>query len=389
MNDLNYDIAVIGGGIVGTTTAYFLAREGMKVALVERGRLAGGTSSKSFAWINGTSKAADENYHRLNARGLAAYCKLAVEFGEDALGLNPAGSLNVVRRSNAAGYAAAKERARVLANFSYPATWVDHKVLGAMEPHVNFPDDAEALYAMADPCLNAPNFVGFMADQVRARGGTVYEDCTAQTLEVRDDGQVTGLVTEKATLHTERVLLAAGPGTPEVLSELTGYDAYAARFPLRKVPGLLLRTPSNSPHRLIRHVLYLSMDAEIHMLPDFNGGLKIGADDTDGMVEADSALEHLHNVATILLDRAKDYLPGFAGRDCLDKCELTVGVRPFPEDGHSLAGGLPGAKGLYLIATHSGITLAPAIGSLMAELITTGATPEMLNPFTLERIKGF
>ncbi|MFP6706681.1 MAG: FAD-binding oxidoreductase [Alphaproteobacteria bacterium] len=151
MNDLNYDIAVIGGGIVGTTTAYFLAREGMKVALVERGRLAGGTSSKSFAWINGTSKAADENYHRLNARGLAAYCKLAVEFGEDALGLNPAGSLNVVRRSNAAGYAAAKERARVLANFSYPATWVDHKVLDAMEPHVNFPDDAEALYAMADP----------------------------------------------------------------------------------------------------------------------------------------------------------------------------------------------------------------------------------------------
>lgn len=389
MDDLNYDIAVIGGGIVGTTAAYFLAREGMKVALVERGRLAGGTSSKSFAWINGTSKTADENYHRLNARGLAAYCELAVEFGEDALGLNPAGSLNVVRRSDAAGYAAAKERARVLAEFSYPATWVDRKVLGAMEPHVNFPDDAEALYAMADPCLNAPHFVRFMADQVRARGGTVYEDCAAQTLEVRDDGQVTDLVTEKATLHTERVLLAAGPGTPEVLSELTGYDAYAARFPLRKVPGLLLRTPPNSPHRLIRHVLYLSMDAEIHMLPDFNGGLKIGADDTDGMVEADSALEHLHNVAAILLDRAKDYLPGFAGRDCLDKCELTVGVRPFPEDGHSLAGALPGAKGLYLIATHSGITLAPTIGGLMAELIITGATPEMLKPFTLERIKGF
>ncbi len=253
MDDLNYDIAVIGGGIVGTTAAYFLARAGMKVALVERGRLAGGTSSKSFAWINGTSKTADENYHRLNARGLAAYCELAVEFGEDALGLNPAGSLNVVRRSDAAGYAAAKERARVLAEFSYPATWVDRKVLGAMEPHVNFPDDAEALSAMADPCLNAPHFVRFMADQVRARGGTVYEDCAAQTLEVRDDGQVTDLVTEKATLHTERVLLAAGPGTPEVLSELTGYDAYAARFPLRKVPGLLLRTPPNSPHRLIHH----------------------------------------------------------------------------------------------------------------------------------------
>ena len=389
MSDLTYDIAVIGGGIVGTTAAYFLARAGMKVALVERGWLAGGTSSKSFAWINGTSKTADENYHRLNARGLAAYGELAVEFGEQALGLNPAGSLNVVRKSDASGYAAAKERAGLLAAFGYPATWIDRNVLGALEPHVNFPDDAEALYAMADPCLDAPHFVRFMADQVRARGGTVYEDCAAQTLVVRDDGQVTGLITDKGTLHTEHVLLAAGPATPEVLSNLTGYDGFAARFPLRKVPGLLLRTPPNSPHRLIRHILYLSMDAEIHMLPDFNGGLKIGADDTDGMVEADSMPEHLHNVAGILLDRAKDYLPGFAGRACLDDCALTVGVRPYPEDGHSLAGALPGAQGLYLIATHSGITLAPAIGGLMAELITSGATPEMLKPFTLERIEGF
>jgi glycine/D-amino acid oxidase-like deaminating enzyme len=175
MSDLTYHIAVIGGGIVGTTAAYFLARAGMKVALVERGRLAGGTSSKSFAWINGTSKTADENYHRLNARGLAAYGELAVEFGEQALGMNPAGSLNVVRKSDASGYAAAKERAGLLAAFGYPATWIDRNVLGALEPHVNFPDDAEALYAMADPCLDAPHFVRFMADQVRARGGTVYE----------------------------------------------------------------------------------------------------------------------------------------------------------------------------------------------------------------------
>jgi glycine/D-amino acid oxidase-like deaminating enzyme len=386
---MTFDAVVIGGGIVGTTAAYFLARKGLKVALVERGSLAVGTTSKSFAWINGTSKTADENYHRLNARGLTAYCELAVEFGEDALGLNPTGSLNVVQRSDSAGYAAAKERARMLAGFGYPATWVGRGDLGAMEPHVTFPDDAEALYAMADHCLDAPHFTRFMADQVRSLGGMVFENCAARTLEVRDDGQVTGLVTDNGTLTTEHVLLAAGPGTPEVLSDLTGYDAFAARFPLRKVPGLLLRTPSNLPHHLIRHVLYMYLGSEIHMLPDFNGGLKIGADDTDGMVDADSTPEHLHNVASILLDRAKDYLPGFVGRACLDDCELTVGVRPYPEDGHSLAGQLPGAKGLYLIATHSGITLAPAIGGLMAELITTGKTPEMLKPFSLERIEGF
>ena len=107
------------------------------------------------------------------------------------------------------------------------------------------------------------------------------------------------------------------------------------------------------------------------------------------MVEPDSSPKHLHNVASILLDRAKDVIPRFPGRACLDDCALTVGVRPYPKDGQSLAGTLPGSKGLYVVATHSGISLAPSIGSLMADLITSGQTPEMLAPFLLDRIEGF
>ena len=389
MSDMIFDAVVVGGGIVGTTAGFFLARQGLKVAVVERDSLACGTTSKSFAWINGTSKTADEKYHRLNARGLVAYGELAVEFGEDALGLNAVGTLNVVRKSDTAGYGAAQEQARKLEAFGYPSAWIDGQALRAMEPHVTFPDDAEAIYAMADCCLNAPQFVRFMAQQIEAMGGTVFESCGARSLEARDDGQVTGLVTEKGTLRSEQILIAAGPRTPEVLSNLTGYDGFATRFPLHRVPGLLVRTPNHRPHQLIRHVLYMSTGTEIHMLPDFNGGLKIGSDDTDGMVDENSSPDHLHNVAGILLDRAKNLLPGFMGRDCLDQCEMTVGIRPYPKDGHSLAGALPGAQGLYLIATHSGITLSPAIGQMMAALMTTGDTPDMLKPFSLDRMEGF
>ncbi len=389
MSELRFDAIVVGGGIVGCTAAYFLAREGRKVAVVQRDTLACGTSSKSFAWINGTSKTADENYHRLNARGLAAYCELAVEYGEDALGLNPSGTLSVVQTSDTANYAAAREQARQLAAFGYPAAWVDVHALRRMEPHLNFPDDAEALFAMADHCLDAPKFVQFMAAQVRALGGTVFEGCAAHTLEASDEGQVTGLMTDNGSLKSHSVIVAAGPGTAEVLSTLTGYDGFATRFPLHQVPGLLVSTPSLSPHRRIRHVIYSSISPEIHMLPDFNGGLKIGSDETDGMVTAESSPDHLHNVASILLERVKEHLPEFPGQACLDECTMTLGIRPYPKDGHSLAGPLPGATGLYVIATHSGITLAPALGALMAELITTGRTPEMLKPFTLDRIEGF
>ena len=82
-------------------------------------------------------------------------------------------------------------------------------------------------------------------------------------------------------------------------------------------------------------------------------------------------------------------IPGFVGEACLDGCELAIGVRAYPQDGKTLAGALPGAEGLYLIATHSGITLAPALGRLMAETIVDGRAPEPLQPFSLERFPGF
>ena len=54
MSDLSYDAVVVGGGVIGCTSAFYLARKGLKVAVIERDRLACGTTSKSFAWINGT-----------------------------------------------------------------------------------------------------------------------------------------------------------------------------------------------------------------------------------------------------------------------------------------------------------------------------------------------
>ncbi len=388
MSTSKFDAIVVGGGIVGCTAAYFLARKGLKVAVVERESLACGTSSKSFAWINGTSKTANESYHRLNAKGLAGYCDLAVEFGEQALGLHPAGSLQIVRTSDATNLATSREKLRQLEALGYPATWVDNNALRTMEPHLSLTDDAEGLYAVSDMNLNAPHFVRFMAEQVRALGGAVMEGCAAQALEAREDGQITGLNTDGGVLKSETVLLAVGPSTPEVLSGLTGFDGFAARFPMRRVPGLLVRTPDTAPHKFVRRVVYFADGPELHVLPDFNGGVRIGADDTDGMTDTDSPVEELRRVACILLERAKERLPGFVGAACIDECTLTVGLRPYPDDGHSLAGPLPGAEGLFIIATHSGVTLAPALGHLMAARITTGQTPDMLKPFLLDRVKG-
>jgi glycine/D-amino acid oxidase-like deaminating enzyme len=384
MDHNRFDVVVVGGGIIGSAAAFCLGRLGLTVALVERDRIGGGTTGSSFAWINATSKVADEAYHRLNAMGAASYRELAVEFGEDRLGLHPSGMLQCVSRNDATGHKAMREQAERLQRYGYPNCILGARELAAIEPHIPFGDDAEALFAMADGWLEAPFFARFLASQLRSMGSVVLEGCAVKELQMTDDGTITGVVTAQGTLNAPKVLVTVGPDTPEILSALTGYDAFATRFPITRVPGLLVTTPSTAPSQLLRHILYIDTPVDaLHLRPTANGGL------TDGMVADDPSPDRMREAATKLLRRAKALIPGFVGEACLDDCELAIGIRAYPQDGKTLAGALPGAEGLYLIATHSGVTLAPVLGRLMAETIVDGLVPEQLQPFSLERFPGF
>ena len=385
---MTYDAIVIGGGIIGCTHAYYLCRRGMKVALLERGRIGGGTTANNFSWVNGSTKATHEGYHRLNALGVQMYGELADEFGADSIGLNPIGALGIVRRSDRINYRAMRDQARALAGFDYPVQWVGLEELHILEPNVAFADDSEAMLTQSDKCLNARQFAGFIAGQVHGLGGEVLEDCAALGIEADDNGAVTGVLTDQGVLGSTRVIVAVGPDTPQVLSDLTGYNGFAARFPVNKVPGLLVTTPPVEPG-LVRHLNYTDSGGEFHFMPDFNGGLRLASDDTDGLIIADQSPEHLRELALGLLRRMQGFVPGFGGEALIDDCKLAVGVRAYPKDGHSIAGALPGSEGLFIIASHSGVTLAPALGSLMAKVVAGDLVPEILIPFGLERLPGF
>jgi len=385
-----FDVAVVGGGIVGVTTAFYLARRGARVALLERGRIAGGTTCRSFAWINATSKVADKAYHRLNARGCVLYKELAGEFGADELGLHHTGMLQCASRAHVEVHAAMLEQAAYLERYGYPHRLIAADELAALEPHIAFEADVEALFAMADDWLDAPRCAAFLAARLDGPQSAVIEGCAAQELDMTNAGVITGVRTQRGLLGAPKVVVCAGPDTPEVLSGLTGFDGFAARFPMNRVPGLLVTTPPDSQASRLRHIIYLDRPGEeLHVRPAGNGGLRFGADDIDGLVAEDRSAETVRHAAGQLLARAQKALPGIVGDIALDDCAVAVGVRPYPHDGRTLAGALPGSDGLYMVATHSGITLAPALGEAMAEVVLEGGTPEALAPFCLARFPGF
>jgi glycine/D-amino acid oxidase-like deaminating enzyme len=390
MSENQVDVAIIGGGIVGTTAAYFLAHRGARVALIERDRLGQGTTARSFAWINASSKIADEPYHKLNALGASIYHDLADEFGAENLGLHRTGMLQCISRQDVSGLSAMEEQAGYLERYGYPHRRIDAYTLSSLEPAITFDDDATAIHAMSEDWLDAPEFVAFLAGEIRAMGSQVLEGCTATALDLNHDGSVSGLLTDQGTLSTSRVLIAAGHETPAVLAALTGYEAFGARFPMKRVPGLLVTTPPDRNAEALRHVIYFDGPTHaFHIRPAGNGRLRLGADDTDGMIAEDTSPENLLMAGSRLLDHARARVPELIGNVTAEQCDLAVGIRPYPHDGKTLAGALPGSEGLYLIATHSGITLAPSLGRLMAELMIDGSVPKALQSFSLERFPGF
>lgn len=383
-----FDVAIIGAGMIGASTGYHLAERGYRVALIDADHIGRGTSNNSFAWINATSKTSNEDYHRLNALGAAGYRTLANQWGEERIGLHPTGMIQWAAPDDTAEIGAIDARLAQLTAWGYPVSALDYDELCALEPHVVFPVGARGLHAIADGWLDTPTFIRFAAERIEAAGGRIFDHAAVGALALDDDGKITGLATSKGDIQTQKVMVAAGQGTPEALEALTEYEPYRTRFPMQRAPGLLVRTPPQTPWRFARRILYAFTQNAVHIRPTPDGGLLLGADDTDGSATTPEDRAGLRAAATTLLERAAELIPKFPGAPLLDQCEIKIGVRPMPLDGHSIAGPLPGADGLFLGLTHSGVTIAPALGRLMADTIETGRAPPTLSPFGFERFQS-
>ncbi|PZU94990.1 MAG: D-amino-acid oxidase [Chelatococcus sp.] len=221
------DVVVIGGGIVGTSTAYYLARRGVKVALVEKGRIGAEQSSRNWGWCRQQNRDAREL--PMATESLALWDRLAGEIGED-LGFRRCGLL----------YLSDDE-----AQLAAWAKWRDFAVGAGVVTHMLSPDAASArggatgkrwkggvfspTDGTADPARAAP----VIARGILKAGGSVHQFCAARGLETAG-GRVSGVVTEKGTIRTATVIHAGGAWASSFLNQ------YGIRFPQSSVRSSIL-----------------------------------------------------------------------------------------------------------------------------------------------------
>jgi glycine/D-amino acid oxidase-like deaminating enzyme len=92
-----------------------------------------------------------------------------------------------------------------------------------------------------------------------------------------------------------------------------------------------------------------------------------------------SAEPELRSAARTVLDRVPRFLPAAADAAVVS---ASVDARPMPADGLSVVGWVPGVRSLYVVVTHSGVTLAPILGEIAtAEVLGDRAElPAMFRP---------
>src|SRR5215203_4971129 len=274
--DDRYDVAVIGAGILGGSAAYWLACSGRRVLLIEAREPASGASGNSFSWLNAVSKE-PEAYHRLNADGVAEYAGLAETLGVP-LGLHGGGSLGW--GGTAAEQAAIAERVERLAQRGYPALWVSRAEAMRLEPSLAIGEGVSGVaYHPGDGWVDAPQLVRALVNRALAEGADLWRTTPVRALR-RFGDRVMAVMTERGDASVGQVLICAGTATPDLLATV------GVALPVQRVPGLLAVTApvAERPQRVV-------YAPGVHLRPDVDGGLRIGADDIDELATVETTPE--------------------------------------------------------------------------------------------------
>ena len=354
-------IAVVGGGIMGASIAYHLAKRGAEVHLLEKRAPATGATANSFAWINAGSKR-PRAYYDLNHLGMAGWRRLQHELGPR-LVMQWGGTLQWQAepgRAEAFRRAVAAQQA-----WGYNTRLVDVAEMRRLVPALEPGAVSAGSFCDEEGTVDPVSATKLLLEAATAHGAVVRHPATVAAFDM-DGTSVRGLRLGDETMAVDAVVLATGVDLP-VLGALLG-----VAVPMAESPGLLAHT---TPHaRLLERVL-VAPGATLKQLP---GGEIVTGVDFGGSSSRDTSAAMGHK----LLDGASRLVPRLTDTS-LDR--VTLGFRVLPADGQPIIGRVASRPNVYLAAMHSGITLSPTVGQLAAIELLEQVEVDLLTPYRVER----
>ncbi|NTX18309.1 NAD(P)/FAD-dependent oxidoreductase [Burkholderia cepacia] len=409
------DVVIAGAGIMGCAAAYYLGLRGLKAVVLDKSRIAGQQSTRAWGFVRQQGREAAEV--PLMMAGMRIWETLEETLGFD-LEWRQGGCLYIAdNETDWASFNAwlAVAREHGLDTRTLTRAQIDERVSG-LSPQAR---TLGGLYTSTDGQAEPRRVAAAFAARAVEAGARFFEGCGVAAIETAG-GAVVGVVTERGTIRTRRVICAAGATSFRLL------DGVGIRLPQQAVRGTCMRTnvvPPVSASTVWGHGLGIRQRK--------NGAINL-ADDMQ--VDVDLTLGHLRGLSLFWpefwsqRDKFRLHVNGAAWRDALARINGATGPieprdpQPQPNRAHApralaklktifpalkdaqiveawaglidvLPDGIPvidapGTPSGLAIATGfcgHGFAMGPIVGRLLAEWIDTGAPSLDLSAFRAQR----
>ena len=368
----SYDVVIVGAGVHGLSTAYYLAKQGVTdIAVLDKGYVGGGASARSTAIVRA-------NYLTVEGipffrESLKLYEGLALELDFNLM-FNQTGRLDIGHAESTV-YAL---RQRVELN---KLLGVDSRLIG--------PEEIKELVPVID--LREGKHLPVMAALYHPPAGTVRHDAvvwgygrgsdrlgveihpfTEVTGLLRSGDRITGVETPKGTVNAGTVVSATA-GWTSIISGMAGVELPIVTYPLQAFV--------TEPLKPFMDRVISSGNLHVYIYQTDRGEIVIGGPvDPYPTYSHRSTLNMLEELARFAVELVPSLRDVNVMRQWTGICDMTPDYAP-------IMGEVEGLEGFVLNAGWGtwGFKAAPIAGKCIAELVATGKTPALIEPFGLSR----
>lgn len=363
----DYDVAVVGGGLLGAAIAWGLGRLGQKVCVLDEGDMVKRASRANFAlvWVQGKGIGLPE-YAAWSFGASQLWPQLAQELrdqtGHDVCYQRPGGFLIALGERELGVRAATRER--ILAQAvppGYQMEMVSREELAKLVPEIG-PEVSGASYSPADGHVNSLRAYRALHEGMQLFGVDYRPDHAVEKLS--HQGEEFRITTAKGDVTAGKVVLAAGNANEWLAPQL---GLFAPMAPTR---GQVLVSERTEPFLHYPFGTIRQTD---------EGTVMMGDSKEDFLDDRVARLP----VSAVIADRARRTLPRLGA---LNVVRSWSGIRVMTRDGFPIYDQSASCPGAFVTCCHSGVTLASQHAFEIAAMIKDGALdPAKTRPFSARR----
>lgn len=377
------DVVVVGGGVIGSSILYHLAKRKIQAVLLEKGELISGASGACDGLIFLQSKKPGPHL-RLAQEGTKRFSNLKHELHFE-IEYRNSGGMIVIENDH---------ELKVIERFvaKQRKIGLDISLLDIDQAREKEPSLSEKIFGStfspSDGKVNPLLLTHAFIRSAKKLGARVFTENEVTGI-VLESHQVRSVKTGKGEIETTTIVNAAGAYAPEI-GKLVHLD-----IPIKPRRGQLLVTEPMPPvlNRGVLSAKYIAAKFDPALAETEGEGISIDQTSSGNFLLGSTRefvgfdTQTTHQAMTNIATQAMHIIPQLKDTHII---RAFAGLRPYTPDGMPILGNVDGVEGFIVAAGHEGdgVALSPITGEVIAELIDTNTTPISLNEFRLERFNS-